>query len=297
MTSNSELGSSDTPTQDQRAWLDLQYSPSKTARDPEGAAARWRDGTVAARNAHAEGRWIHVSHGSGLHSASEIFLPVDEAPSPMIAFIHGGWWQEGSIDVSAAPATTFTSAGIAWASLGYTLAPQATLGQIIAEIGHALGKVIEASGGRVDPTRIVLAGHSAGAHLAASHAIRVHSGASRVAVQGLLLVSGAYDLGPVQKSYVNDAVQMSPEEAEALSPALQERPRDIEAVIAVGLEEGEEFVRNARTLRSVWSDMAATTELLEIEGRDHFDILDELAADSGVLFRRAVAMSALRRAR
>lgn len=239
---------------------------------------------------------MRIPHGAGSQASSEIFLPADETPAPMVAFLHGGWWQEGSIDMAAAPATSFTRAGIAWASLGYTLAPHASLEQIVAEVDHALERVVAAAGRRIDPMRIVLAGHSAGAHLAAMHATRVDSGASRVAVQGLLLVSGAYDLVPVQKSYVNDLVQMTPEAAAALSPINRRRPIGVEAVVAVGSKEGEEFLRNSGALQSAWSEPAAPVGLMELEGRDHFDILDELASSSGALFSRAVAMQALRRA-
>ena len=86
----------------------------------------------------------------------------------MIVFIHGGYWQELSKRESFSPAASFVSRGIAYAAVDYTLAPTATIDEIVAECRAASAALhAAASDLDVDPERIVLAGSSAGAHLAA----------------------------------------------------------------------------------------------------------------------------------
>lgn len=251
---------------------------------------RWRAGTEAARAQHVGERRRLIRYGTRPRNVVELFLPLRTAPAPTILFLHGGWWQEGSIDVASFPASLFTDAGFGWGSIGYTLAPEATLGEIVVEVEQALAALVRHAGDRVDASRLILAGHSAGAHLAAAHAVRVDRGEAQAPVAGLVLLSGAYDLRPVQESYVNDLVGMSPEDATSLSPLLQARPSGIPMLIGVGTAETEEFVRNSRSLHREWSDDRARTDLVEVQRRDHFDLLDEFASVEGVLAQRAFSL-------
>lgn len=275
---------------ERRRWLDEQYSPSRSARDPHGATARWRAGTADARAQHSGEQHRVIRYGSRPRNEIELFLPRVATPVPTLLFLHGGWWQEGSIDVAGFPAKAFTDAGFGWGSIGYTLAPEATLHDIVSEVDLALAALVGAADDRIDPSRMILSGHSAGAHLAAAHAVRLGDGLARTQVSGLLLVSGAYDLPPVQESYVNDLVRMSFEEAVALSPLRHGRPRGLPVVIGVGSDETDEFIRNARELWEAWSVGSASTELIEVEKRDHFDILDELTVPEGVLAQNAFTL-------
>lgn len=275
---------------DRRRWLDEQYSPSRSARDPQGAAARWLDGTNALRKRVASENRRLIRYGERERNQVELFLPQSPHPVSVLVFLHGGWWQEGSIDVVGFPAQTFLDAGIGWASIGYTLAPEATLHEIVLEVDAALAALVSQARDRVDTSNLLLSGHSAGAHLAAAHAVRVDLGAAQTRIASLLLLSGAYDLEPVQESYVNQLVRMSPEDAIALSPLRHGRPRGLPITIAVGADETEEFVRNSRALHRAWSGGDAVTQFVEVSGRDHFDLLDELAASDGVIAQCAVGM-------
>lgn len=251
---------------------------------------RWRDGTAMARDRHSAGQHRLIRYGPAPRNVVELFLPPGAGQVPTVLFLHGGWWQEGSIDAVGFLAPAFTDAGFGWGSIGYTLAPEARLGEIVTEVDRALAALVHDAADRVDASRLILSGHSAGAHLAAAHAVRVDGGLAQTKVGGLLLVSGAYDLPPVQESYVNELVQMSPGDAVALSPLRHPRPEGLPVVIAVGADETDEFTRNSRALYQAWSDERTSTVLLEIEKRDHFDILDELAVRNGVLADRAFTL-------
>ena len=285
------------------AWLNEQYSPSLTAHDFNGSIQSYKAGTEAARVAITGVRHQLLSYGVRPSHRIECFLPpahiasshADKAArrvgAPIFAFLHGGWWQDLSIDYAAAPARLFTDAGAIYASIGYTLTPEAELREIVAEVSAALTTLAaRATGMGGDPRRIVLAGHSAGAHLAATQLTALAPEAPRYTVAGLLLIGGAYDLGPIAESFVNEKVRMSEADAAALSPALLTPLHDVPVKIRVGEEEPEEFHRNAALLLERWAPSLSAIDSATLSGRDHFDALDELADPGGRLFADALEL-------
>lgn len=278
-----------------RAWLDAQYSPSLTASDFIGTVERLRAMTAAARNS-ASVEHQCAAYGSRAAQILEWFLPKHSAadPRPILAMFHGGMWQEGSIDEAGHAAEALVSAGAIAVSVGYTLAPAATLPQIVAEAESAIVAIAaeaEARGG--DPRRIVVAGHSAGAHLAAALLTSLAPRAAAL-VAGLLLIGGIYDLPPVAESYANDLVKMSARDAAALSPASLPPLRDVPVRIRVGEREPEEFHRNAALLAARWRSALRSLDVETVSQRDHFDLLVELSSLDGVLGRDAIQLLGLR---
>ena len=280
------------------AWLNEQYSPSRTAHDFNGSIQSYKAGTDAARAAITGKRHRVLAYGAPLSNRIECFLPRTEgAPgaarrgAPIFAFLHGGWWQDLSIDYAAAPAVALTEAGAIYASIGYTLTPAVQLREIVAEVSAALTTIaVNATGMGGDTRRIVLAGHSAGAHLAATQLTALAPEAPRYTAAGLLLIGGAYDLGPIAESYVNEKVRMSEADATALSPALLTPLHDVPVKIRVGAEEPEEFHRNAALLLERWAPSLSAIDSTTLSGRDHFDVLDELADPHGRLYADALEL-------
>ena len=280
------------------AWLNEQYSPSRTAHDFNGSIQSYKAGTDAARAAITGKRHRVLAYGAPLSNRIECFLPRTEgAPgaarrgAPIFAFLHGGWWQDLSIDYAAAPAVALTDAGAIYASIGYTLTPAVQLREIVAEVSAALTTIaVNATGMGGDTRRIVLAGHSAGAHLAATQLTALAPEAPRYTAAGLLLIGGAYDLGPIAESYVNEKVRMSEADATALSPVLLAPLHDVPVKIRVGEEEPEEFRRNAALLLERWAPSLSAIDSTTLSGRDHFDALDELADPHGRLYADALEL-------
>ncbi len=285
------------------AWLNEQYSPSRTAHDFNGSIQSYKAGTDAARAAITGKRHRVLAYGAPPSNRIECFLPRTEgAPgeavrgaarrgTPIFAFLHGGWWQDLSIDYAGAPAVALTDAGAIYASIGYTLTPAVGLREIVAEVSAALTTIAaNATGMGGDPRRIVLAGHSAGAHLAATQLTALAPEAPRYTAAGLLLIGGAYDLGPIAESYVNEKVRMSAADADALSPALLTPLHDVPVKVRVGEEEPEEFHRNAALLLERWTPSLSAIDSATLNGRDHFDVLDELADPHGRLYADALEL-------
>lgn len=111
-----------------------------------------------------------VARGSGRF---DLFLPppgaqAAGAPLPLVVWVHGGGAVSGSRGDIANYARVLAGQGLAVATVDYSIAPEARYPLPLHEVNAALGHLAaNAARWGVDPGRFVLAGDSAGAHIAA----------------------------------------------------------------------------------------------------------------------------------
>jgi arylformamidase len=217
--------------------------------------------------------------------------------SPAHVFVHGGYWQELSKDDSSFPAPAFVARGITYLAVDYGLAPGFTLDQIVAQVRTAIAWIYaHADDLGIDPTQVVVSGSSAGAHLAAMAAVasvdastdRPQDGVPAGAISGLVLMSGIYDLDPLVDTYINDAVGMDRETAMRNSP-LRYVPRantrspagpptpPVPTIVTWGEHETDAFKRQSARFADAWQLAGHQATRLEAAGRNHFDIVHDLA--------------------
>ena len=216
------------------------------------------------------------------------FLKVrDEGPT--LLFIHGGYWQNRAKETFALFAEGPLAYGINVALIGYTLAPDATLDQIVAEI-HAgidfLAKQLPALGG--DSKGIVVSGWSAGGHLTAMALANPH-------VRAGMAISGIYDLEPIRHSYLNEKLSLDEAASRRNSPMMAAGGPLKPLSLVVGSAE-------LPLLRKQTADFACNrarhglpVTYEEIPGADHFTIMNELSAPTGritTLIRQLIGRTA-----
>jgi arylformamidase len=200
-------------------------------------------------------------------------------------FVHGGYWQELGKDDSSFPAPAFVGRGITYIAVDYGLAPEFALDQIVAQVRTAVAWVHEhADELGIDRRRLVVSGSSAGAHLAAMTALGDWSPHGLVAapIAGLVLLSGVYDLDPLVDTYINDAVGMDHAAAARNSPLLRIRQivrqmQSAPAVVAWGQHETAAFKQQSNAFADAWQQSGGAVTRLEVAGRNHFDIVHDLA--------------------
>src|SRR5260370_37923045 len=108
----------------------------------------------------------HLDLRYGRRERNHIDFLKTRHEGPTLLFIHGGYWQHRAKEIFALFAEGPLAYGINVALIGYTLAPDATLDQIVAEIHSGidfLAKQLPALGGHTQG--IVVAGWSAGGPL------------------------------------------------------------------------------------------------------------------------------------
>ena len=178
---------------------------------------------ITCKNSHCE---LSVCYGEK-KAKMDIFYPLQETDETAVSvkkvgapvvvlFVHGGYWQAGSKKIYSFVSKSWTKAGCVVAVVGYNLAPEASLNQMVSEIKSAV-KYINT---RFPKSKLFLCGHSAGAHLCAMMMVSDWSKDPSIsqAIHGMFLLSGVFDLVPIVNTYVNDALKVTEESAAQISP-------------------------------------------------------------------------------
>ncbi len=185
--------------------------------------------TIPQRGAGANpGAAVALRYGTHERQAVAVYPVRRGAAAPLAVYVHGGAWRTGSHERVRAKPLWFNEAGWAFASIGYRVLPDATVEEQARDLATGLRALRrEARSLGFDPDRILLMGHSAGAHLAALLASDDQwLGADRGAIRGVILLDGAgYDVsgefdrrGPLARKLYGDAFGDDPRRQRALSP-------------------------------------------------------------------------------
>jgi len=238
--------------------------------------ARWAEASRALRAQRPTG--LDIPYGEGERRRWDVF-PAAAPHAPCFVFIHGGYWQRNSREGFACMAQAFLAQGWSAALPSHTLAPDASLTEIVAELRSALD-VLQAEGARLGVTGpVVLSGWSAGGHLAALLA-------DHPLVKLAAPISGIFDLAPIRQTRFDDALKLTEAEVAALSPlrlALSPKPH----LIFAGARELPGLRRQSLEFRNHRAENAQDG-YYEIAGRNHFDVLDDLMSSEGAIFGEIV---------
>ncbi len=104
-----------------------------------------------------------------------------------------------------------------------------------------------------------------------------------------LSLSGLFQLEPLLGLSQNAALRLDRATAQALSPALLEPLNLSPLVLAVGVDESAEFHRQSALIETVWGDAGLTVDYLNLPGRNHFTIVDDLG-EGGILLDLAESL-------
>lgn len=202
-------------------------------------------------------------------------------PTPLLVFIHGGYWRALDRSIFTCVAEPWLARGIQVALIGYQLVPQATMPEMVAQCREAIGWLrARAPELNLDPARWMISGHSAGGQLAAL-SVQADDGWHAAAFLG---ISGLYELPPLLSTTVNRDVRMTPQQARAFSPMRLPASVRTRSICAAGGLETDGFRQQTRDYAEHLRAAGAETQWIECPGRTHFDVLDELGTEGGRLF-------------
>ncbi len=254
--------------------LDAAYDNTAAVRESAQILVDWDQRSAALAAARSQ----HLDLRYGPRERNRIdYFGADGDRTPILVFVHGGYWQMRAKETFRFLAVGPLAHGISVANVAYTLAPEATLQQIIDEIRNAI-VYVEANAGSLggDAGRIFVSGWSAGGHLTAMLL-------SHPAVRGGLAISGIFDLEPIRLSFLNAKLGLDEDDVRRLSPIAHISQRKAPLVVAYGTEELHELQRQSCDYAAARAAAKLPTTLAAIQGRNHFTILEELASPNGAL--------------
>jgi acetyl esterase/lipase len=263
-----------------RAQLDAAYNNSAAVKNSGEKLADWqrRSDIVRAR----QDELLDLKYGPRPRNRVDAFR-CGRQRAPLLAYIHGGYWQRNAKEFYACLAEGPLACGIDVALIGYTLAPDATLTEIVAEARAALRWLrAQGPGLGLATEKLIVSGWSAGGHLTAMTVGEADAG---------LAISGIYDVEPCRLNYLNEKLNMTLEEQVTLSPIKQLPLRSPPLTIAYGAAELPELQRQSRDYHAARKVAGLPSELLPLAGHDHFSILEELASPAGALCKAVVYLS------
>jgi arylformamidase len=266
-----------------REQLDQAYDNTRAVADSGTRREAWVQRSEAFRQRHPEA--LDLSYGPRPRNKIDLYR-CGKAKAPLFAFIHGGYWQRNAKETFACTAAGPLANGMDVAFLGYTLCPDVTLSEIVAEIAAAV-RWLRREGPRhgVGEGRLVVSGWSAGGHLTATTLALDE-------VDAGLAISGIYDVEPCRLNYLNDNLRLTAEEAARTSPILHLPKKSAPVVLTYGTGELPELQRQSVDYHKAREAAGLPSELLPLKGLNHFSIMDELEAKDGALAKAAAKLGA-----
>jgi acetyl esterase/lipase len=234
-------------------------------------AGGWEQRSAELRKRHAG--HAELRYGPRERNRIDFLKAADKAPT--LLFIHGGYWQTRSKEVFTIFAEGPMAHGINVALIGYTLAPDATLEEIIAEIHQGIDYLtaqLPALG--ADANGIVVSGWSAGGHLttmALTHP-KVRAG---------MAISGIYDLEPIRHSYLNVKLGLDEAMSRRNSPMAQAGGPIKPLALVVGSAELPLLRKQTADFAGHRARYGLPVSYEEIPGANHFTIMSEMQSRKG----------------
>ncbi len=248
--------------------LDDAYANSAYIPDGERYFARWANDAVAFR-ALQSGAQIGVPYGPAPRQTFDVFQP-NVTPKGTVVIVHGGYWMACSPQDFSHLAKGAIDAGYRCAMPSYTLAPDARISEITAEIASAIAEIAAHTQGP-----LYLTGHSAGGHLVARMMCDDISADWQSRIAHVVPISPLGDLAPLMRTSMNNTLHIDAAEARSESP-IHHQPLDIPVTVWVGGAERPAFLQQAKDLAGAWG----VGHVIDPD-RHHFDVIEGLQdADS-----------------
>lgn len=232
---------------------------------------------------------VEYSYGSDPLQKLDFYSAKTDGPAPLIIFVHGGGWKRGDKRNATGADKVKHYAGLGYhlASINYRLVPGGTVEQQAADVAASIDYLLDnASKLGVDKRRVVLMGHSAGAHLSAlvgtdPQYLRA-VGLDLNALSGVVPLDGAaYDVGQqmvdgnrIMQDTYKQAFGTDPARQKALSPYYQAGSPNAPSFLILHVDR-DDGKRQSEALAAALRDAGTKVQLNAFEGKGlkgHADI-------------------------
>ncbi len=266
--------------------IDVQYDPERLA----GSRAPYID-WYTRESALARARLgcrLDVPFGPSEAETLDLF-PSSTPGSPVLLFIHGGYWRALSSKEFSFVANGLVPGGITVAVMNYGLCPAVSISTITEQSRAAVTWLAaNASQYSGDPRRIFVAGHSAGAQqvgMLLSDWGTHETGATAALIRGGIAISGIFDLRPLQRSWLQPTLQLTDVLAAEQSPLLRIPRQAPPLLVSVGSAESAAFREQSRHYLEAWRAAGLDGDDFAQPGLNHFETIKGFADPASPLSR------------
>ena len=239
-----------------------------------------------------------VAYGPGEIEKLDIYK-TSRPDAPIMIYIHGGAWRNGSAKEFAFPAEMFIHAGAHYIVPDFAAVQDAggNLMVLADQVRRAVAWVFKnAQSFDGNPGRLYISGHSSGAHLTAVMLVtdwRRKEGLPADMIKGGLCISGMYDLKPVRLSARSKYVHFDDVTEEELSSQRHIQHLNCPVTVAYGTQETPEFQRQGREFAAALKAASKPVRLIVGEGFNHFEMQETLGNPYGIAGRAALELMGL----
>jgi acetyl esterase/lipase len=246
---------------------------------PASAQTGLRERLQEASTRCSSGDSVELSYGSDALQKLD-FWRSESPNAPLVIFVHGGGWKRGDKRGSTGEKPEhYHQQGCAFASINYRLVPAATVEQQAQDVANAIAHLItRAESLGFDGKRIVLMGHSAGAHLSAlvgtDPRYLAKAGLNEKSLRGVIPLDGAcYDVprqiaegGEFMHDTYLQAFGTDPKRQAALSPTQQADAPNVPAFLILHVQR-EDGTAQSNALATALRKAGTSVEIQGFEGR------------------------------
>jgi arylformamidase len=281
--------------------------PMRPLLHPEAIAYAERIGAASKAAMRSLPVRLDLPYGSDYWQKVDLYFPpsmVSGTRYPVLFYIHGGGWANGCKEWMGFMAPALVDAPLIFVSVSHRLAPAVRMRGIVDDCADALAWVyrhIAEFGG--DPDRIFVAGHSAGAHLAALLALRAELGIARGipadAVKGCFPMSGTFDLrfalNPVGhvEEHIRDVVLAGTAEIAEWSPWAAVGGNRIPFYVTWGEKDFARIAAQGRELAETLAQQPGPVQAEVFAGQTHFSVNEACGPPGNTWSRKVKAFMTL----
>lgn len=202
--------------------------------------------------------------------------------SPIVIFIHGGYWRALDKKSYSFVAEPFLNNNLSTCIVNYRLIPTVGMEMVLHDIAASIRWIQkEAPGYNGNANELVLCGHSAGGHLALMTYLMNDN--LKSSIQAICSLSGIFDLGPIKNSYLNKVLQLDENDVEFYSVANKDLSvLKCPVLLSVGSNETNFFIEQSKNLYAENSSKASI-EYYEHPELNHYQIAHALGQENSPL--------------
>jgi arylformamidase len=225
--------------------------------------------------AAAPGSRLDLAYGRHARQRFDHF-PARAAAQGVLLYLHAGYWQSRDKALFRFIAPPLQQRGLHVVAVNYPLCPEVSLARLVEAVRPCVAAVRrDLRGQNIPVLPLVVAGHSAGAHLAVELALAGQEpGAGADAqVDGVLGISGVYDPQPLLSTTLNANLRLDAEAARAADVTSRVQPGRIPGLWVVGGAETAAFLAQNDCMHAAWQSQQPWSRRLVVPNADHFTVL------------------------